>query len=64
MPKATCQKPAPPRKSLEIVADVLPEKDKHWAGNEQDRFKAIKLPCMFLLKQVDSDKKWRGASLT
>jgi uncharacterized protein len=41
VPKAMCQTPAPPWKSLAIVADVLPEKDKHLAGNDQDRFKAI-----------------------
>jgi len=41
VPKAMCQTPAPPWKHLAIVADVLPEKDKHLAGNDQDRFKAI-----------------------
>lgn len=41
IPKAMCQTPAPPWKSLEIVSDVLSEKDKHLAGNDQDRFKAI-----------------------
>jgi len=41
IPKSTCQTPAPPWKNLAVVADVLPDKDKHLAGNDQDRFKAI-----------------------
>lgn len=41
LPNAKSQTPDPPWKSLAIVADVLPEKDKHLAGNDQDRFKAI-----------------------
>lgn len=41
VPNAKSQTPDPPWKSLAIVADVLSEKDKHLAGNDQDRFKAI-----------------------
>lgn len=41
VPRSTCQTPAPPWKSLAVVADVLPDKDKHLASNDQDRFKAI-----------------------
>jgi uncharacterized protein len=41
VPNAMCQTPAPPWKSLEMVSDVLPEKNKHLAGLDQDRFKAI-----------------------
>lgn len=41
VPNTSCKTPAPPWKSLTIVADVLPDKDKHLAGNDQDRFKTI-----------------------
>ncbi|WP_330111093.1 pyridoxamine 5'-phosphate oxidase family protein [Methylophaga thalassica] len=41
VPNKACKTPEPDWKRLEAVADVLPEKDKHLAGNEQDRFKAI-----------------------
>lgn len=41
VPNKTCKTPEPDWKRLEVVADVLSEKDKHLAGSEQDRFKAI-----------------------
>lgn len=41
VPNKACKTPEPDWKRLEVVADALSEKDKHLAGNEQDRFKAI-----------------------
>ncbi len=41
VPKAACETPAAPWKSLEIVADVLPPKDAHLAGDSQDVLGAI-----------------------
>jgi hypothetical protein len=36
VPKVHCETPAPAWKRLEAVADVLPPRDAHLAGYEQD----------------------------
>lgn len=41
IPKAGCTTPQPPWKSLALVADVLPARDAHLAGNGQDPAAAI-----------------------
>lgn len=41
VPKAHCETPAPAWKRLEVVADVLPPRDAHLAGNEQDAAAAL-----------------------
>lgn len=41
VPKPECKAPDPDWKKLEIVADVLPDKDKHLAGDGQDVLGAI-----------------------
>jgi uncharacterized protein len=41
VPKAHCETPAPAWKRLEAVADVLPPRDAHLAGNEQDAAGAL-----------------------
>lgn len=41
VPKAHCETPAPAWKSLEVVADVLPPRDAHLAGHEQDAAAAL-----------------------
>lgn len=41
VPKAACQTPAPPWKSLGLVADVLPARDAHLAGTDDDPAAAI-----------------------
>jgi len=41
IPKQHCETPAPDWKRLEMVADVLPARDAHLAGNEQDAAAAL-----------------------
>jgi predicted pyridoxine 5'-phosphate oxidase superfamily flavin-nucleotide-binding protein len=41
VPKAHCETPAPDWKRLEVVADVLPPRDAHLAGHEQDAAAAL-----------------------
>jgi len=41
VPKKHCETPAPDWKRLEMVADVLPARDAHLAGNEQDAAAAL-----------------------
>lgn len=41
VPKAHCETPAPAWKRLEVVADVLPPRDAHLAGQEQDAAAAL-----------------------
>jgi len=41
IPRASCQTPAPPWKSLALVADVLPARDAHLAGTDEDPAAAI-----------------------
>ncbi len=41
VPKVGCETPAPTWKSLEAVADVLPARDAHLAGNGQDAAAAL-----------------------
>lgn len=41
VPKAQCETPAPAWKSLQAVADVLPPRDAHLAGQEQDAAAAL-----------------------
>lgn len=41
VPKASCETPAPPWKSLALVADVLPARDAHLAGADPDPAAAI-----------------------
>lgn len=41
VPKAHCETPQPAWKSLEVVADVLPPRDAHLAGHEQDAAAAL-----------------------
>ncbi len=41
IPKADCETPAPAWKRLEAVADVLPPRDAHLAGHEQDAAAAL-----------------------
>jgi predicted pyridoxine 5'-phosphate oxidase superfamily flavin-nucleotide-binding protein len=41
VPKAQCETPAPAWKHLEVVADVLPPRDAHLAGQEQDAAAAL-----------------------
>ncbi|WP_432743588.1 pyridoxamine 5'-phosphate oxidase family protein [Methylobacter sp. G7] len=41
VPKQHCETPAPAWKRLEVVADVLPPRDAHLAGNEQDAAAAL-----------------------
>lgn len=41
VPKQQCETPAPAWKRLEVVADVLPPRDAHLAGNEQDAAAAL-----------------------
>jgi len=41
IPKHHCETPAPAWKRLEVVADVLPARDAHLAGNEQDAAAAL-----------------------
>ncbi|MGZ5051921.1 MAG: pyridoxamine 5'-phosphate oxidase family protein [Methylobacter sp.] len=41
VPKTECVTPQPAWKRLEAVADVLPPRDAHLAGNEQDAAKAL-----------------------
>lgn len=41
VPKAECVTPQPAWKRLEAVADVLPPRDAHLAGNEQDAAAAL-----------------------
>ena len=41
VPKAQCETPVPAWKRLEVVADVLPPRDAHLAGNEQDAAAAL-----------------------
>jgi hypothetical protein len=41
VPKSDCETPAPAWKSLEAVADVLPTRDAHLAGHEQDAAAAL-----------------------
>ncbi len=40
-PRAECAAPAPPWKSLALVADVLPARDAHLAGSDEDPAAAI-----------------------
>lgn len=41
VPKSHCETPAPAWKSLAVVADVLPPRDAHLAGREQDAAAAL-----------------------
>jgi len=41
VPKQHCETPVPAWKRLEVVADVLPPRDAHLAGNEQDAAAAL-----------------------
>lgn len=41
VPKASCETPPPPWKSLALVADVLPARDAHLAGTDEDPAVAI-----------------------
>jgi len=41
VPKSNCKSPVPDWKKLEVVADVLPPRDAHLAGNEQDAAAAL-----------------------
>lgn len=41
VPKKHCQTPAPAWKHLEVVADVLPPRDAHLAGHDQDTAAAL-----------------------
>lgn len=41
VPKAACATPAPPWKSLALVADVLPVRDSHLAGTDENPAAAI-----------------------
>lgn len=41
VPKSHCETPAPAWKRLEVVADVLPPRDAHLAGHEQDAAAAL-----------------------
>lgn len=41
VPKPNCETPAPDWKRLEAVADVLPPRDAHLAGHEQDAAAAL-----------------------
>lgn len=41
VPKARCETPQPPWKSLALVADVLPARDAHLAGTDEDPATAI-----------------------
>ncbi|WGS83967.1 pyridoxamine 5'-phosphate oxidase family protein [Methylomonas sp. UP202] len=41
VPKLNCETPSPDWKRLEVVADVLPPRDVHLAGNEQDAAAAL-----------------------
>jgi predicted pyridoxine 5'-phosphate oxidase superfamily flavin-nucleotide-binding protein len=41
VPKPNCETPAPAWKRLEVVADVLPPRDAHLAGQEQDAAAAL-----------------------
>ncbi|WAK00379.1 pyridoxamine 5'-phosphate oxidase family protein [Methylobacter sp. YRD-M1] len=41
VPKAHCETPVPAWKRLEVVADVLPPRDAHLAGSEQDAAAAL-----------------------
>jgi uncharacterized protein len=41
IPRAQCETPAPPWKSLALVADVLPARDAHLAGTDEDPAAAI-----------------------
>lgn len=41
VPKAECETPQPAWKRLEVVADVLPPRDAHLAGSEQDAAAAL-----------------------
>lgn len=41
VPKTHCETPAPAWKSLEAVADVLPARDAHLAGQDQDAAAAL-----------------------
>lgn len=41
VPKSQCETPAPAWKRLEIVADVLPPRDAHLAGHEQNAVAAL-----------------------
>jgi predicted pyridoxine 5'-phosphate oxidase superfamily flavin-nucleotide-binding protein len=41
VPKQHCETPVPAWKRLEVVADVLPSRDAHLAGNEQDAAAAL-----------------------
>lgn len=41
VPKKNCETPAPAWKRLEAVADVLPSRDAHLAGHEQDAAAAL-----------------------
>ncbi|WP_434483145.1 hypothetical protein [Methylobacter sp.] len=41
VPKAQCETPVPAWKRLEAVADVLPPRDAHLAGHEQDAAAAL-----------------------
>ncbi|MEE7626069.1 pyridoxamine 5'-phosphate oxidase family protein [Methylobacter sp. Wu8] len=41
VPKEHCETPAPAWKRLEAVADVLPPRDAHLAGNDQDAAAAL-----------------------
>ncbi len=41
VPKQHCETPSPDWKRLEVVADVLPARDAHLAGNEQDAAAAL-----------------------
>jgi uncharacterized protein len=41
VPKSHCETPVPAWKHLEVVADVLPPRDAHLAGHEQDAAAAL-----------------------
>jgi uncharacterized protein len=41
VPKSHCETPVPAWKRLEVVADVLPPRDAHLAGHEQDAAAAL-----------------------
>jgi len=41
VPKLECETPAPAWKGLEVVADVLPQRDAHLAGNDTDTAAAL-----------------------
>ncbi|MDD2769100.1 MAG: pyridoxamine 5'-phosphate oxidase family protein [Methylococcus sp.] len=41
VPRAGCETPPPAWKSLEAVADVLPQRDAHLAGSDQDAAAAL-----------------------